>query len=61
MTIEVLDNYLPEREYSMIHDCVMGYNDAGDIQNSFTWIFDNKISIEPCPDNHFQLIHLFFV
>tara|TARA_B100000427_G_C15301813_1_gene504342 strand:+ start:206 stop:733 length:528 start_codon:yes stop_codon:yes gene_type:complete len=61
MTIEVLDNYLPEREYSMIHDCVMGYKDAGDIQNSFTWIFDNKISIEPCPDNHFQLIHLMFM
>jgi len=61
MTIEVLDNYLPEREYSMIHDCVMGYNDAGDIKNSFTWIFDNKIAIEPCPDNHFQLIHLIFM
>ena len=61
MEIEVFDNYLPDREYSIIHDCMMGYNDGGDIHHSFTWNFVDHIASSPCPDKYFQFIHILFM
>ena len=53
--IEIIDDYLEEKDHKMIYDYFMGYLDNGTLQGSCCWTWNDGISLKG--DGHFQLVH----
>ena len=58
--IEIIDDYLPEREFNLIHDYFTGLMDKGDNANSCTWTFFPGCSMLGDDDNWFHFTQLIF-
>jgi hypothetical protein len=56
--IEIIDNYLPHREYDSIRAYFEGDMDGGAIHNSCAWMYYPGITLEN--DGHFQFVQLIF-
>ena len=56
--IEVVDDYLPQKDYEVIYNYFMGFYDKGDISNSCVWAFTDGISLPQ--DGHYQFVQQIF-